>query len=144
MSFALDANVLLYASDSSSPLQGPAIELLERAARGPEIVYVFWPTVMAYLRLATHPAVFSEPLAPATAMANLRSLLARPHVRCPGEREGFWRRFEVVVEDAMPSGNVISDAHIVTLMSENDVRTIWTHDRDFRRFRGIEVRDPFG
>jgi len=23
------------------------------------------------------------------------------------------------------------------------VGTIWTHDRDYRRFTGIEVRDPF-
>ena len=143
MSFTLDANVLLYASDSSSPFHGVARQLLEQAARGPDIVYLFWPTAMAYLRLATHPAVFTEPLSPAAAMANLRSLLARPHVRSPGEREDFWRHFENVAADAVPSGNIVADAHIVTLMSENDVRTIWTHDRDFRRFRGIEVRDPF-
>lgn len=28
-------------------------------------------------------------------------------------------------------------------MRENGVRTIWTDDRDFRRFDGIYVRDPF-
>jgi hypothetical protein len=28
-------------------------------------------------------------------------------------------------------------------MVENGVRTIWTHDRDYRRFAGIETRDPF-
>ncbi len=28
-------------------------------------------------------------------------------------------------------------------MLTHGVKTIWTHDRDFRRFRGIEVRDPF-
>jgi hypothetical protein len=28
-------------------------------------------------------------------------------------------------------------------MQENEVRTIRTHDRDFRRFTGIEVREPF-
>jgi predicted nucleic acid-binding protein len=28
-------------------------------------------------------------------------------------------------------------------MLENDVRTIWTRDRDYRRFPRIEVRDPF-
>jgi predicted nucleic acid-binding protein len=27
-------------------------------------------------------------------------------------------------------------------MLDNGVRTIWTHDRDYRRFRGIEIRDP--
>ncbi|MBA2556550.1 MAG: PIN domain-containing protein [Chloroflexi bacterium] len=35
------------------------------------------------------------------------------------------------------------DAHIVALMRENGVRTIWTRDRDFRRFRDIQIRDPF-
>jgi hypothetical protein len=30
-----------------------------------------------------------------------------------------------------------------SLLAENDVRTIWTRDRDFRRFPRIEVRDPF-
>ena len=28
-------------------------------------------------------------------------------------------------------------------MWQNDVPTIVTHDREFRRFDGIEVRDPF-
>jgi len=28
-------------------------------------------------------------------------------------------------------------------MLENGVRPIWTHDRDYRLFRSIEVRDPF-
>jgi hypothetical protein len=37
----------------------------------------------------------------------------------------------------------VADAHLVALMLESDVRTIWTRDRDYRRFAGIEVRDPF-
>jgi hypothetical protein len=28
-------------------------------------------------------------------------------------------------------------------MLDNGVRLIWSRDRDFRKFRGIEVRDPF-
>jgi hypothetical protein len=28
-------------------------------------------------------------------------------------------------------------------MRESGVRTIWTHDRDYRRFARIDVRDPF-
>jgi predicted nucleic acid-binding protein len=28
-------------------------------------------------------------------------------------------------------------------MRENGVRTIWTNDRDFRSFDGIDVRNPF-
>jgi len=28
-------------------------------------------------------------------------------------------------------------------MRERGVSTIWSHDRDFRKFRGISVKDPF-
>jgi toxin-antitoxin system PIN domain toxin len=143
VSRTLDANILLYASDDTSSLQPRALALLKDIARGPEIAYVFWPTVMAYLRIATHPAVFARPLSEREARANIDRLLARPHVQSPGERERFWSHYRAVADDAMPTGNLVPDAHLVALMLENEVRTIWTHDRDFRRFTGIEVRDPF-
>ena len=143
MSYTVDANVLLYASDESSPVHARARELVGRLADGPEIAYVFWPTVMAYLRIATHPAVFARPLSIVEALGNVEQLLARPHVRSTGEGEAFWRSFRDVADDALPSGNLVPDAHLVALMAENDVRTIWTRDRGFRRFPRIEVRDPF-
>ena len=143
MSITLDANVLLYASDAASPRHARARELLETVAVGPELTYLFWPTIMAYLRIATHPAIFERPLSTRDAMANVEALLSRPHVRAPGEPAEFWRRYQAVVADAMPQGNLVPDAHLVALMLESEVRTIWTHDRDFRRFSGIEVRDPF-
>jgi toxin-antitoxin system PIN domain toxin len=143
MSVTVDANVLLYASDASSRFHERARALVEELARGPGIVYLFWPTIMAYLRIATHPAIFRVPLAPGEAMANVEALLTRPHVRAPGETDGFWARFREEAGDPPVQGNLVPDAHLVALMRENGVRTIWTHDRDFRRFDGIRVRDPF-
>jgi toxin-antitoxin system PIN domain toxin len=143
MSYTLDANVLLYASDESSAVHATARAFVQHMADGPEIAYLFWPTVMAYLRIATHPAVFARPLTAAEAVGNAEQLLARPHVRTTGEQECFWSRYREVSDDAVPTGNLVPDAHLVTLMLENDVRTIWTRDRDFRRFPRIEVRDPF-
>jgi len=143
VSITLDANVLLYASDDDSPFRGRAVELIDEIGRGPQIVYLFWPTVMAYLRIATHPAIFARPLPLAAARSNLGQLLALPNVQTAGEGEQFWRRLAEVADDAAPTGNLVPDAHIVALMLENGVRTIWTHDRDYRRFRGIEVSDPF-
>lgn len=143
MSYTLDANLLLYASDESSPFHERSRELLGEAALGPEIVYLFWPTIMAYLRIATHPAVFRQPLSMAEAIGNIDALIGRAHVRTPGEQESFWGRFVAVATDARPAGNTVPDIQIVSLMLAHGVKTIWTHDRDFRRFRGIEVRDPF-
>ena len=62
MSYTIDANVLLYASDESSPVHARARAFVQRLADGPEIAYLFWPTVMAYLRIATHAAVFALPM----------------------------------------------------------------------------------
>jgi len=143
VSVSVDANLLLYASDEASPFHERARQLLEQVAAGPEIVYLFWPTVMAYLRLATHPAVFERPLSPEEAGANVEALLALPHVQSPGEQERFWEVYRRVADDAGARGNLVPDAHVVSLMLENGVRAIWTHDRDYRRFNGIEVRDPF-
>ncbi len=142
MSATLDANLLLFASDESSPFHERSSAFLVGVAEGPEIVYLFWPVLMAYLRIATHAGIFKSPLAADEAMANVGSLLALPHVQSPGEQERFWPAFRTVADEATVRGNLVPDAHLVALMRQNDVPTIFTHDRDFRRFDGIEVRDP--
>lgn len=143
MSFTVDANVLLYASDETSAYHSRARDFLEQVAGGDELVYLFWPTVMAYLRIATHPVVFEKPLPPADAVANIDRLLALPHVQTVGEQDRFWHSYRRLAGEADARGNLVPDAHLVALMVENGVRTIWTHDRDYRRFDGIETRDPF-
>jgi toxin-antitoxin system PIN domain toxin len=143
LSFTFDANVLLYASDETSVFHTRARAFLERVAHGEELVYLFWPTVMVYLRIATHPSVFEQPLPPADAVANIDRMLRLPHVQTAGEHDRFWVAYRRVAGESDARGNLVSDAHIAALMAENGVRTIWTHDRDYRRFAGIEVRDPF-
>jgi len=144
MSAALDANLLLFASDEASPFHERARGFLDELARGPSIVYVFWPVVMAYLRIATHASIFRSPLPPDLAMANVESLLARRHVQSPGEQDRFWSVFRDAAGPASVRGNLVPDAHLVALMRQNDVSTIYSHDRDLRRFDGIEVVDPLG
>lgn len=143
MSATVDANVLLYASDEESPFHPRAVGFLEELARGPALLYLFWPTVLAYLRIATHPSIFRSPLSHEVASANVAGLLALPHVQTAGEADRFWSTYMDVAGDAAISGNLVPDAHLVALMRENGVRTMWTNDRDFRRFAGLELRDPF-
>jgi len=71
MSYSIDANILLYASDSSSGLCGRARELLAARADDGDLLSL---TLMAYLRIFTHPSIFSAPLAPSYAWKNIGSL----------------------------------------------------------------------
>jgi toxin-antitoxin system PIN domain toxin len=143
MSATVDANVLVYASNEADPAHAPARALVERLAAGPELVYLFWPALMGYLRIVTHPAILPRPLAPADAIANVTALLTRNHVRAPGETEGFWDAFRSGPGSRL-RGNAVPDGHLAGLMRQNGVTTIYTRDRDFRRFEGIRVEDPFG
>jgi toxin-antitoxin system PIN domain toxin len=143
LTFTLDANVLLYASDETSEYHARAVAFLEDVAHTDDLVYLFWPTVLAYLRIATHPAVFERPLRPTEAVGNVEALLALAHVQTVGERDRFWSLYRRVAEESDARGNLVPDAHLVALMVENGVRTIWTRDRDFRRFPDIDARDPF-
>ena len=142
MSATLDVNVLIYASNSADPAHQAARELVERLGGGPDLLYLFWPTLMGYLRIATHPGILPRPLEPRVAIANLSDLVALPHVRSPGEVEGFWELFRATAGHTR-RGDDVPDAHLATLMRQHGVRVIYTRDRGFRRFEGIDVRDPF-
>ena len=143
MSATVDTNILLYAANDDDEAQPVARELLERLARGPDLLYLFWPTIMGFLRIATNPAVFPDPFPPDRAMAAVTDLIGRPNVRTPSEADGFWDLYGLVA-DAQTRGNHVPDAHLVALMRQHGVTVIYTRDKDFRRYDGIEPRDPFG
>ena len=98
---------------------------------------------MGYLRISTHPAIFPRPLSVAAATGNVEQLLALRHARAAGEQPDFWQVYRATTSGTVVAGNLVPDAHLVALMRENGVDTLWSHDRDFRKFDGIRVRDPF-
>lgn len=142
MSATVDANVLVYASNQADPAHATARSLVERLAGGPDLVYLFWPAIMGYLRIVTHPAILPRPLSASDAIANVSALLGRKHVRTPGEGDGFWDVFLSTSAERL-RGNAVPDGHLASLMRQNGVTMIYTRDRDFRRFDGIRVHDPF-
>jgi uncharacterized protein len=143
MSVALDANVLIYAANSEDGRHEPAVKVLTDLVDGSEVVYLFWPVVMAFLRITTRIGLFPSPLSSAEALAAVGALLEHDHFYSPGEDELFWSVFSETAAEERVTGDLVTDAHIVALMRCHGVRTILTHDRDFRRFEGIRVRDPF-
>ena len=143
MSAAVDANILVYASNQADPVHAPALQLVQALAAGPDLFYLFWPVVLGYLRIVTHPAILPRPLSPRDATMNADALLSRAHVRSPGEESGFWDLFRKTGRD-LARGNDVPDAHLVTLMRQHGVRRIYSRDAGLRVFAELEVIDPFG
>lgn len=144
MSYAVDVNILLYASDRNSSLHPRALEFLAECSSRSEAFCLAWPTVMGYLRIATHPSVFSAPLSVEQAAANVEALLAWPHTKLLSEGEGFWSSYRQVTRQGDVKGNLVPDAHLATLLLQHGVRVLYSNDSDFRRFGFLDLRNPFG
>jgi hypothetical protein len=142
MSVSIDANILVYADNLDDRVHDRARELIDRLAAGPDLLYLFWPTIFAYLRISTNSRILRHPIAPSAAVRNIDGLLMLPHVVAPGERDGFWRTYLGSGGDTV-RGDAVPDTHLASLMRENGVRILYTRDSGFRRFDFLDVRDPF-
>lgn len=143
MSQTVDVNILVYASNRDAAEQPRSEALLAHLAEGPGLVVLLWPTLMSFLRIATSARIMDRPLTPDQAMASIASLIDRPHVRVVGEAEGFWPTYQGVARTVSARGNLVPDVHLVALMIQHGVSTIWSRDRGFRQFDGIVARNPF-
>ena len=142
MSYSLDANILLYASDESSGWHAAAKKFLEGRADDPDILCLTWPVLMAYQRIATHHAVFAKPLSPETAWGNLEKLIALPRTRVVAEADSFVEDYREATSAMTAAGNLVPDAHVATILREHGVRRLYTADTDFRKFEFLEVVNP--
>jgi predicted nucleic acid-binding protein len=58
------------------------------------------------------------------------------------EEEDFWSRYGEVTTGVPARGNLVPDARPAALLLQHGVVTVHTHDRDFRKFEFLDVRDP--
>ena len=89
MSYSVDVNLLVFASNEEASEQSRAIQFLEEREQDPDLFCLTWPVLCGYQRIVTHPSIFRNPLNPKEAWANVRNLLAWPRVRVLGEEESF-------------------------------------------------------
>ncbi|MGH9281108.1 MAG: TA system VapC family ribonuclease toxin [Acidimicrobiales bacterium] len=143
MSATLDVNILVYAADEASSRHLRARALLEHVAASPSITYLFWPVLLGYMQIITHPAIVEAPISPEAAVADIDDLIRRPQIFVAGEGDRFWEAFKGVAQDVPPRGTLVPDAHLVALMREHGVAEVWSNDRDFRKFDGITLLNPF-
>jgi uncharacterized protein len=137
----IDANLLLYAYDTSSPHHDICRTWLESALNAEEIVALPWQTLLAFVRIATNSRAVRDPLSGPAACSIVSAWLERPNVVVPEAGERFWEIFQEQVRDAQISGPLITDAALAALALELGA-TLCSTDRDFRRFDGLPLLDP--
>lgn len=137
----VDANILLYAYDSSSVHHAVCRTWLENALNDDEPVGLPCQSTLAFVRISTNPRAVRKPLATSAACAIVASLIERPATVIVEPGEHFWSTFREVVDQARVTGPLITDAVLAALAIETGA-TVCSTDRDFRRFAGLSLIDP--
>jgi toxin-antitoxin system PIN domain toxin len=139
----VDTNVLLYAADEDSAGHLACLDLLRGLRQQSEPWHTSWPILNEFLRVATHSRVWKRPWSAGAAWKFVEAILASPgfSVLIPTPRHAMVLG-QILRETPNLQGNIFHDVHTAALMREHQVRTIYTHDADFKRFPFLEIADP--
>jgi uncharacterized protein len=138
----LDANLLLYAVDRTSRFHETAADWLTEQLNGPRRVGIPWQSLVAFVRISTHPRASESPLTPDDALGYVQDWLAADPVwtPVPGPRHG--ELLADLVQRHQLRGNLISDAHLAALALEHGLPLV-SADSDFARFTDLRWVNPF-
>lgn len=137
----VDANILLYASDSTSPFHGRAKEWLEAALNGTSRVGLPWQSLTAFLRIVTNPRALAEPLGPTRAMELVDAWVGAPTTWIPQPGPGHREILGRLLRELDLRAGLIPDAVLAALCLEHGL-TIVSADSDFARFTEIDWLNP--
>jgi uncharacterized protein len=137
----VDANLLLFAVDRSSPFHQTAAGWLADVLNGGRRVGIPWPSLTAFVRISTHPRASERPLSPERAWRHVEAWLACDPVWTPGPSERHAELLGGLVVSYQLRGNLVSDAHLAALAIEHGL-TVCSADTDFARFREIQWVNP--
>jgi toxin-antitoxin system PIN domain toxin len=137
----VDANLVMWAHHAQMPDHERARAWWSQALTETPLVGVPWPTILAFIRLSTHPRVLERPITVETAWAVVDGWLDRPNTRCPVPTERHAALFRELLLDARATGNHAPDAHLAALSIEWGLE-LMSADGDFARYRGLRWRNP--
>lgn len=136
-----DVNVLAYAHREDTAHHAGCRRWLEAAINGDAAYGLSEFVLSGFVRVVTHPKIFTNPSPIADALAFADQLRDRPNcvLVAPGPRH--WEIFRRLCSESGVKGNLVPDAYLAALAIESGCEWVST-DRDFSRFTGLRWRHP--
>jgi toxin-antitoxin system PIN domain toxin len=137
----LDVNVLVYAFNRSAIDHDRYAQWLTQVVNSPSSFGMSELVMSGFVRIVTHPRVFSHPASPQNAFDVMHRIRSRPNcvIVSPGPRH--WEIFSELCLCANARGNLVPDAYLAALAIESGSEWITT-DRGFARFPNLRFRHP--
>ena len=137
----VDANLLIYAVNSSAPRHAAAQRWLDERLNGVARVGLPWASLMAFLRLTTNPRVFPRPMGMADAWSHVQAWLSCGSAWVPAPTTRHAEILARLLAAPGVHGNLVPDAHLAALAIEHGLELNST-DGDFARFGELRWRNP--
>lgn len=137
----VDANVLLYAVNSSALHHERSRRWLDGALSGEDTVAFAWIALLAFVRLSTKPTVFSSPLTLDQAMDRVDAWLGAPPAVVVEPTVVHASVVRNLLAPFGTGGNLVNDAHLAALAVEHRCAIV-SFDNDFARFAAVRWEPP--
>lgn len=137
----VDANLLIYAANRTSPHHESASRWLRERLDGEQRIGLPWQTVGAFLRISTNARLHLSPPSAADAWRFIQTLLDSPLVWMPPATERTAAVYRRLNESTSLTGNLVTDGQLAALAIENGV-ALYSADTDFARFRELRWINP--
>lgn len=137
----LDANLLLYAVNSRAEQHDRAAAWLTEQLNGPARIGFPWQSIVAFMRISTHPRAFERPLDAALGWERVSDWLDAPVAWIPEPGPEYRRILGELMRAYDIRANLILDAALAALAIEHGVALAST-DTDFARFRELRWENP--
>jgi toxin-antitoxin system PIN domain toxin len=138
---APDINLLLYAYDSESPFHPSASAWWRRCLSQTEPIGLAPVVIFGFLRLATNPRAFRDPMTVAESVDRVRSWLEQGVVQVVEPGPHHVVEVMKLLEGLGAAGNLVTDAQIAAVAIEHGA-VLHTADADFQRFPGLRWYNP--
>lgn len=137
----VDANLLVYAANQTAPEHERARTWLDARLNGTARVGLPWPSLLAFIRIVSNPAILRNPVTPAEAWRQVEDWLGcdAAWIPLPGVQHG--EVLGKLLGDPIVTSRLVPDAHLAALAIEHGL-TLCSTDGDFTRFRGLKWENP--
>lgn len=139
---AVDTQVLVYAHRRDSPWHSEARSRLAELAEGDAPWAIPWPCVTEFLAVVTHARIYRPPTPLAVALEQVEAWLESPSVSLLVEDGAPWPELRDLLAATGTTGPTVHDARTSVLCRSRGVTTLWSADRDHKRFPGLHVTNP--
>jgi toxin-antitoxin system PIN domain toxin len=137
----VDANLLIYAYNLTSPFHAPAQRWLEEVFSGPEPLGISWTSALAFLRITTNPKAFTHAFTIEEATSIVEGWYVQPSVVLVQAGEKHLPILVQLLRESHAYGPLVTDAHLAALAIEHRA-TLCSTDSDFSKFPGLTYKNP--